>query len=107
MDQSKNDLSFLGWIAAIGGIVFMLGVVLAIGQLCWQTFDYLRTGAWDEWPALRVLYEAKLYPDWLVNPTGWFGLHELLVKFLVNFSIGFAMIAVGLPISIFCMWLEE
>lgn len=86
MRRAGSDLPVL--LAGLSVLCF-LG---AFGTICWQVFQWLKTGEWFALPLTYVLsmaLDASAY-SWLAYPQDWKGIHAILS--FVSLSGGFAIL---------------
>lgn len=80
------------------GIFYLIGlalVLISIGIVCFQTFNYLYRGGWSALPLRKFLAYApdQLYL-WIVEPTSWIGLHNV-VYWLLDMPLSFVCLVAG------------
>lgn len=94
---ARWDALCAGIAGLIAWLAFAAGIVIGGGILIWQCFFYLREGVWPTRSALDVLYyvDPAMFGDWLMRPTAWLGVHDILratpasiAVFLVGMAVG-------------------
>jgi len=98
---SAVDFVFAGSlfsIGAFGGIILLAG----IGLLSYQSFLWLQSGVWTEYPLLTVfnfLFENTAFHQWMVNPESWIGMQKLFLWFLESIPVSLALMVPGFSIA--------
>lgn len=63
----------------VHGAIFLIGsafVLLAIGIILIQIYDFLRTGSWESFTVIHFL--TDLGSEWAIEPNNWYGLWNIL-----------------------------
>lgn len=98
---SAIDFFFAGslfTIGAFGGIILLAG----IGLLSYQSFLWLQSGVWTEYPLLTVfnfIFENTAFHQWMVNPESWIGMQKLFLWFLESIPVSIALMVPGFSIT--------
>ena len=99
---SLADLIFAGTLtlfAVFGGVILLVG----IGLLSYQSFLWLQSGVWTEYPMLTVfnfLFENTPLHHWMVTPESWIGMQKLLLWVLESIPVSLALMVPGFSITI-------
>ncbi len=87
---------FLGAAQVIVCVTFTFLFNVGFYVILYQTYRYLRYGTW---PEISLMYLVEYGPSWLISwldkPTGWFGLHALVVAGLSAVPLSMFLIAIG------------
>ena len=76
----------------ISMLVFNVGFYVIL----YQTYQYLRYGAWPEMTLMYLVpYGPNWMNSWLNEPTSWLGLHELTFGALSSIPLSLFLIVVG------------
>jgi hypothetical protein len=89
-------------VLVVGGIVCAPALV-AGGTVLWQVFTWLQTGVWTPVSTLvawKYYFAGTGWDQWLSQPTSWFGLHSLVVRFL-----DLPLSVTGVVLSALLLWL--
>ena len=97
---SKSDentgakiISFLGIFCLIAGF----------GFLFYQSFLWLKEGAWTAYPLMNIFKMILPKDAWLFRPENWEGLHRILEFCLEQIGYSAGLIVLGLQIT----WIKE
>ncbi|MFT4578767.1 MAG: hypothetical protein ACI9UO_001592 [Nitrospinales bacterium] len=99
---SLADFIFAGTltsVAVFGGMILLAG----IGLLSYQSFLWLQSGVWTEYPMLTVfnfLFENTPLHQWIVTPESWIGMQKLLLWVLESIPVSLALMVPGFSITI-------
>ncbi len=99
---SLGDFIFAGTltsVAVFGGMILLAG----IGLLSYQSFLWLQSGVWTEYPMLTVfnfLFENTSLHQWMVTPESWIGMQKLLLWILESIPVSLALMVPGFSITI-------
>ena len=99
---SPVDFFFAGItlsIGILGGIILIAGM----GLLSYQSFIWLQSGVWNEYPMLTVfnfIFENTSIHQWLMNPESWIGIQKLLLWLLETTPVSLALMVPGFSIAL-------
>ena len=99
---SPVDFFFAGItlsIGVFGGIILIAGM----GLLSYQSFIWLQSGVWNEYPMLTVfnfIFENTAIHQWLMNPESWIGIQKLLLWLLETTPVSLALMVPGFSIAV-------
>ena len=99
---SPVDFFFAGItvsIGVLGGIILVAGM----GLLSYQSFIWLQSGVWNEYPMLTVfnfIFENTSIHQWLMNPESWVGVQKMLLWFLESIPVSLALMVPGFSIAL-------
>ena len=99
---SPVDFFFAGItlsIGILGGIILIAGM----GLLSYQSFIWLQSGVWNEYPMLTVfnfIFENTAIHQWLMNPESWIGIQKLLLWLLETTPVSLALMVPGFSIAV-------
>ncbi|MEK9630191.1 MAG: hypothetical protein VW455_14365 [Nitrospinota bacterium] len=97
---SAVDFIFAGTFFAIG-LMGCLFIAAGIGLLSYQSFLWLQSGVWTEYPLLTVfnfLFENTPFQQWMFTPESWIGMQKLFLWFLESTPISLALMVPGFSI---------
>ena len=99
---SPVDFFFAGITLAIGGFGGII-LVAGMGLLSYQSFIWLQSGIWNEYPMLIVfnfIFENTTIHQWLINPESWIGVQKILLWSLESIPLSLALMVPGLSIGL-------
>ncbi len=102
---SPVDFFFAGTMLSIGAFGGMI-VIAGIGLLSYQSFLWLQSGVWTEYPMLAVfnfLFENTPLHQWIINPESWVGMQKLILWFLETIPVSIALMVPGVSLAITAM----
>lgn len=93
--EQKSPDSKSIWVSIAGLLwlappIFMIWGVVRLGG---QAIDYLKKGYWQQDSFFEFVRPLS---EWLNSPTSWYGLYEIVYKFLDFFSTGVGLIVFGM-----------
>ena len=86
-------------IGILGGMILIAGM----GLLSYQSFIWLQSGVWNEYPMLTVfnfIFENTAIHQWLMNPESWIGIQKLLLWLLETTPVSLALMVPGFSIAV-------
>ena len=86
-------------IGILGGMILIAGM----GLLSYQSFIWLQSGVWNEYPMLTVfnfIFENTAIHQWLMNPESWIGIEKLLLWLLETTPVSLALMVPGVSIVV-------
>ena len=83
-------------------VIFLWGILGAIGTFGWQLYTYLKAGAWH---SLSIITAMRWFGiEWALTPSDWFGIYKILDAFplsLFYFVLGLAVVGVAVVLGLF------
>ena len=78
-------------------------LIAGMGLLSYQSFIWLQSGVWNEYPMLTVfnfIFENTAIHQWLMNPESWIGIQKLLLWLLETTPVSLALMVPGFSIAV-------
>ena len=90
--------------APLGCIVFILSVIVAIGFVIWQIYNWAKTGVWIHLPLSTAFRHYGYDLDLIYNPQNWVGVAKI-AQWLLKIPITLCILILGGGMSYFLLTL--